>query len=447
MFFRQSKITNALKMQVNQLQVSLSSFRDELAMRMGISHGGNRDLYKEFGYKHEPSFSDLYSMATTHPMGHRLVFGMPKLCWRDGFKIYQNAKDESTEVFEVEVLKLNRRGMATAIEKADSLSRIGNFACLFVGVPDGLDTSQQVGRARGNAINSVYFKAFAADAVTITEFDRDIKSPRYGLPLMYQVETGQRASTGEPTETRKIHHSRIVHMVNESLDSDIEGLPYLTPIYNTLNDILKTCGGSAEAYFRNAQRIIVTEIDPEFASTLANDEGAKKALNDKAKEFTNKMQNQLMTAGGKTTQLQANHASPLDTFNVLVYSVCAYSGYPVRFFTGEGGGQYSGEEDQLAMANIVGDRQNSTCAAVAYSVFDILAKASIVQFTGDEEVVFNAQLASTESKRAEIAATKAKTLLDVTSAKSNIGGDEIDLASTLVALGLDEIKLETIEAD
>jgi predicted DsbA family dithiol-disulfide isomerase len=75
------------------------STRDRLASALGQSHGGERDIYNVYGYPDKPSFHLLYQYATRQGMAHRIVRGVPKSCWSDGFKIYTD-DDLKTEILE-----------------------------------------------------------------------------------------------------------------------------------------------------------------------------------------------------------------------------------------------------------------------------------------------------------------------------------------------------------
>jgi hypothetical protein len=446
MFWNENKITKSLRMQVNNLSNGLTAVRQQFTHMLGVSHNDNRDIYQEFGYVHNPSFNQLYEIAVEHPMANRLVFGMSKSCWRDGFTVYADDDDDAKEVLDDEITKLNNKGMTGVLERADVLSRIGKFSCLFVGVPDGLPTNEPVGPVSGDGFKSIYFKAFAYDGIEIYSQVQEISDPRFGLPEYYRVQKMARDNSEKDTvlTSMLVHWTRIVHMVENPLDSDVEGIPYLRPVYNTLLDVMKTSGGSSEAFFRNVQRIIVNEIDPSFAATLSSNKEAQDSINESTKNFTNKMQNQIVTSGGKIKQLTSNMASPKDTFMVSVNNICAYSGYPVRAFTGEGGGQYSGEEDQLAVNNLIADRQKAKCAGYVQQVMQILNRAGMVKLNELEDYRFPLQEASTETKKAEVNLKKAQTFQAVMQGMSTPGGDSMDEDSVLASVGLNEIKAASL---
>ena len=444
-----NKKTDDLQLQVNQLTQavsgSFSAVRDQLAQVLGKTHEGNRDLYREFGYKHNPSFNEYYELATQNGFANRLVFGIPKSCWRDGFIVKQNANEDSEEILTQEVEELNEKGLTRKLESAHILSRIGSFSCLFVGVPDGLDPKEPIGRVSGNAINSVYFKAFAYDGIQIYEQDQDPLSPRYGLPLYYQVQKMSRDNYSKDIVTNSIivHHSRIVHMVDMPLDSEIEGIPYLKAIYNATVNLIKSGGGSAEALYRNIQRIIVTELPDNMQMP---DENARKNIDEATKEFTNKMKN-FITSKGKVHDIKPSIADPLNTFMVNLYEILAYSGVPLRVFTGEGGGQYAGQEDQLAYNSLIMDTQNLKCSQYALDTLKILGNAGVIKLTGSEVVEFNVQEASTEERKVEIANKQADTLNKLMDAASKPAGDDIKLNDELMrGFGLD-VELDTIDID
>lgn len=135
----------------------------------------------------------------------------------------------------------------------------------------------------------------------------------------------------------------------------------------------------------------------------------------------------------------------MDTFKVSVYNICAYSGYPLRAFTGEGGGQYSGEEDQLTVNNLIADRQSLKCSGYVNGVMMILNRAGMIKLTGNEIYKFALQKASTETKKAEVNDKKASAFQKVMQGASTPAGADIDLSEALDAVGLGEITEASID--
>lgn len=435
-----------LQSEVAMLNQRVSSLRFGVQQLSGISHGGKRNLYDVYGYPVELDGVDgyrlMYNLTRRMGFANRLTAGMAKSCWREGFKLKADGEGDAEKIEEDFIKALNKRGMNAALERADILNRIGRFSVLFVGIPDGNQPDQAVGRVSPDKVDQVYFRMFAYDGITITQYDKDPKSPRYGLPVMYQVENISSSTDREKDNqviSMPVHWTRIVHLNENGLVSDIEGMGYLEPIFNRLLDFQKTVGGSSEAYFRNARRIITAEIDPQYASGMTPE--AKQAYNDASEKFVNGWQDNITVSGAKVNQLQATHSSPLDTAKSILWEVAGYTGWPLRVLTGEGAGQLAGSEDQLAYNALVSDRQTLFCAGTVNKLMDIFAMAGMITLPDNYIIDFPLQAAVSEKQEAENNNTRANTLKTTEEAVGAAGGS-IDRKSAFAAVGLHDVDVD-----
>jgi len=432
---------------VNSLTVQL---RDQLySNNNGVSHNGKRSTYDVYGYPKRYSFELGYSIIRREGVGNRVARGIAASCWRDGFVIREKRVEE--ELGEVvlcdELTELRKKGLFKAFERADTLARIGDFSVLFVGVPDGLDFQEPVGKVRGDGLQSIYFRPFAYDGVQIARYDMDIESPRYGMPELYQLQVMGRGDTDKTQSTKSIlaHHTRVVHLAEGLLDSDIEGVCAIEPIYNRLLDLDKATGGSAEAYFRNARGKVAFEVDPAFSADLLADDKAKKSLEDAGSRFINDWQDQIFAVGSKVKAIDTIHNTPLDTIKTILWSISGHTGIPVRVLTGEGAGQLAGSEDRLAYGSIISDRQKHVCGGWAYDLLDILQTAGILQLPEGYEIEFPLEEPLNQMDEADLGNKRADTLRLLTEAASSVGGDAVDLKSALMAVGLQDVEIEVYE--
>jgi len=421
--------------------------RDLLSNALGVSHGGDRDIYTIYGYPQRTDFNLLYKYSRREGIANRIVFGLPKSCWSDGFKIFSD-EEETTEILEDELNQLNRK-MLSAFERADALNRIGKFSVLFVGVPDGLEPSEPLGRVRGDAVKSVYFKPFAYDGVTIAKYDTSPMSPRCGMPEIYQLQVMGRGDDNKTIicSTINAHYTRVVHIVENMFDSEVEGLPALEPIFNNILNIEKTTGGSAEAYFRNADGKFSFEIDKDFSSELINNAEAKDKFDAAAKNFTNKRQNQIIALGSKVTSHVTPTSSPLDTVKVNLWEISAQTKLPIRILTGEGGGQLAGSEDKLAYNVIVDDRQSTFCDGVVHDAFSILNDSGVLTLPDEYYIGWTPQEATTDAERAEVGFKRSQTIKNLMDAGSTAAGDGLDIESAFEECYLNEVEVDKVDID
>lgn len=448
--FVTTKTFQAVQKQLSNMATATTlHFRDIISSGLGVSHNGKRDAYDVYGYPENYSFRLGYNAIRREGIANRVVKGVAQSCWRNGFVIMEGTpEDETSEsVLDDEVQKLNQKQLFSRIERADVLSRIGDFAALFVGIPDGLEFNEPIGKVNGDGYQSIYFRPFAYDGITIAKYDTEPTSERFGLPELYQLQVMGRGDTAKTQNTQPIvaHWSRVLHLAENLLDSDIEGIPALEPIYNRILDIDKATGGAAEAYFRNARGKIAFEVDPEFASDLLNDPTAKEAFDTAGKKFTNDWEDQITAVGSKVHSVVTPHQSPLDTVKTALWAISGYTGIPIRVLTGEGSGQLAGSEDRLAYGALVNDRQDHVCSVWVITLLEMLETAGMLTLPKAYYIDYPLDEPLTEFDKAELANKRADTLTKLTAAASSMAGDSINLKSALEYFDLDDIAVDEME--
>lgn len=341
-----------------------------------VTHAGTRDMNAVFGYPEVVTYSETFAMFRRHGIATRLTRGVSRSCWRDVPKI----KVDDKEILEEEMNVFAKKRMFRKLEQADTLNRIGRFSVLFVGVQDGQDLDQPLGKAlRGkNGIDEVYFHAYSEAGTEVVAYDTEVTSPRFGLPLKYQLQIRDIGNGKITTDTtvRIVHYSRVVHLAEDSLDNDVEGFSALEPVYNYLIDLMKSGGGSAEAYWRNARRVLafmakdgIGNATPEQLEQLRTDIEA----------FTNGWSDAIRLGNVEVEQLQADLADPKEVILGSLKLISGSTGIPLRILTGEGGGQTTGSEDKAAYNSLVHDRQEMMCSDWLLQTLDIFSNAGIIE--------------------------------------------------------------------
>ena len=418
--------------------------RDRLASALGQSHGGERDIYEVYGYPNAPSFALMYRYAARQGMAHRIVRGVPKSCWSDGFKLYTD-DTKKTEILEDELAAICKADFINVAMRADALNRIGRFSAIFVGVPDGLDPREPIGRVRGKALDVIYFRPFAHDGIEPHVYDTDPMSPRFGLPEQYQLQVMGRGDNEKDQARVPIiaHWSRVIHLVEEPFDSDIEGIPALQPVFNRILDLDKVLGGSAEAYFRNARGKIGFEVDSDFGSELLCDPESKAAFDRAARAFTHDLQDQIVSVGSKIVPISTAHQSPIDTVKSLVWEISCFTRIPVRYLTGEGSGVMSGSEDKLTYNALIADRQLTFCNRIVDRLFEILGECGAMTVP-EYHICWNIQDSTSEAEKAQINLQKAQALSSVLNA-TMASGEGVELEGALSEIGFEDLSVVEVE--
>ena len=389
---------------------------------LGMSPDGKRNYYDVYGYPQQINFHLYYWLHKRADIAKRITQGVARSCWRQGASLEIDGK----EVLQDEIKKLKRLGLFNKLMRADTLNRIGKFSVLYVGVPDNLDPSEPLGLSNSNSINNLYFQPYAYDGVTIRKWDNDPTSPRCGLPELYQLQIIGRGDKEKDVSTKNmlVHHSRVVHMAEGALDSDIEGCSALESVYNRFVDLNKSVGGSSEAFFRNADGKYSLETNPEYAMNL--DAQAKQELDDQTEAFINNMQGFMRLNGIKANRLDVSHNSPRDTFDVAIELISGETGIPIRILTGKGSGQLAGSEDKASYNTLIAERREDVCEQWLYDVFKILHDSRIINLPNNCDIKWPLTEAASEKEKSEVRKNNATAFKTVADALNPINGMEVN---------------------
>ena len=402
----------------------------------GVSPDGARNYNQIFGYGDTLSYSQFFGVYKRSAIGRVVVAKVAKGCWNETPKI----KSGDTEILEDEMDQLDKMGFFRALERADILNRIGQFSVLLIGVPDGQELSEPVGA--GGDIQGMYFNPYNYDGIEIVEWDNDPLSQRFELPVRYQLQT---TSHGEKTkDTRRnsviVHWTRIVHMAENALDSDIEGDSSLESVWNNLINLLKVSGGAAEAYFRNARQQRALEANGD--ARLEKGSEALETLKENIDAFDNTYDSTLRLSNMTVKHLPIHMITPRDSFDVNIEEISGNTGIPIRILLGKGSGQLAGNEDRATWNGLIADRRASECDTYLMQALRVMERAGTFELPDNAVVEWPAQAALNEKEAADVGKTKAETLNLVMDAMSKIVVNEAVLETVLDTVGLDAIEID-----
>mgnify|MGYP002630810336 CR=1 FL=1 len=419
---------------IDHLNSMATTFRrSSIFSGFAVSPDGKRNYNMLFGYGDDLSYSDFYALFKRGGFANAVVSKIAKACWRDPPVIRVGQK----EVLKEELLQLKRNGLFRAFERADILNRIGPFSVLVVMVPDGRKLSDPLGSAKD--LSSINFHPYGYDAIEIVEWDSEPSSPRYGLPLRYNLQIVQKGKKDMTTITRIVHWSRIVHMAEGCLDSRIEGLSCLEPIWNSLLDIEKIRGASSEAAFRNARQKFALEAGKDARLATAPTDLA--AAREEVESFTNGQQDFMRLSNMTARVMQPGLASPRDAFDIAVEEVSGETGIPIRILTGKGGGQLAGSEDRASWNSLVVDRQESVCTEHFIRFLEILSISGMIKLPDDYDVIWPVRASLNTMEVAESQFRRGQAINHIMTAITSPAGVMVDLQSILEELHFDKIQL------
>jgi len=312
-----------------------------LANKLGVQYGGTRNLYKALGYKEQLIFDDFYARYVRQDIAKAVIDRPVKATWQGVLELVETNEPEDTE-FEKAWKELNlKMSLKTLLARVDKLTGIGRYGVLLLGMDDVKkpDDFQKPLLADSNK-KLVYLKPFGEKTAKIFDYEADTRNERYGKPLHYQVDVMDLAT--QKSESVKIHYTRVLHIIDDNLESEIYGTPRLEPIFNRLYDIEKLVGGDAEMFWRNARPGFKAKADPEYTIT----QEMKDDLLDQLDEYEHDLRRFLTTEGVDIESLSQPISDPSPHMETQLMCIASETGIPLRILTGSERGELASSEDR-----------------------------------------------------------------------------------------------------
>lgn len=207
----------------------------------------------------------------------------------------------------------------------------------------------------------------------------------------------------------EVHWTRVLHLADDTLESDIYGTPRLQPVYNRMQDLETIVGGSAEMFWRGAYPGLSFEADKE--TNL--DAQSMSDLEDEIKNYMHGMNRFLRLQGIKTNQLNPTIADPDKHVEVQLKMVSSVIQIPVRILTGSERGELSSTEDKENWNDRVDERRVDYAEPMILRPFiDAQMKAGTLSTVKDYLVKWPDIDASSEKEVAEINEIRIKIVKD-----------------------------------
>jgi hypothetical protein len=315
----------------------------------GKLFGGKRDVYKVFGYSKAPTVEQYLAKYGRQDLAARVIDAPPDATWALPPTLI-NAPPGAIKKFErmVQPLKL-----WTVMHRVDRLARLGSYSVLLMGFNDRGSLDQPV----RNASELLYLRAIGERQLDITKYEDNPRSERFGMPTEYEIEfsdptTKHIKSVGKLADV-KVHHSRIIHVVENPLEDDVKATPIIEKVYNLLDDLLKVSGGSAETFWLIANRGLQFDIDKEMELMP----GDQEALDEMVEEYQHQLRRTLKTRGVTVNTLGSEKVDPKNVFEMLMALLSGATGIPQRILIGSEAGQLASEQDRANWAERIQDRR------------------------------------------------------------------------------------------
>ncbi len=323
------------------------------------------DIDYECRYPPSITISDYKRMFSREGIAARVVSVYPEESWSLPPTIFEDELPKET-VFEKAWKDLQReRNVYQYLQRTDIASGIGEYGLLLLGINDGKTLDKPVtglnskGEKEGNSeYKLLYLKPFDQSVLTIDRKEDDLTNPRYGLPLLYNIKFDD-PTKSSATRDIKVHWSRVLHLADGRLGSDVLGTPRMKNVFNRLLDVRKITSGSGEMFWRGGYPGTNFEIDPEVAAQW--DAAAKISFQEELKAFSEGMQREIALAGVKAHSMAPNISDPRGHIEVQVGQIALALGVPLRVFMGSEEGKLASGQDAKAWHKRVSKRRVEYC--------------------------------------------------------------------------------------
>lgn len=338
----------------NKVQSSLVS-RANLAAVLGQQYAGNRDIYQVLGYDKTLTYEKLEARYLREHIAGRIVDAPAAATWNNPpqiIPVIEGDNKRKAEEFSKAWDKLAKRtGLFSKIERADKLSGIGEYGILLIGLRGS--GAMELPTSRKFAVDDLmYFSPFSQQNADAASFVDDPTNPRFGEVEFYAVQTGKNVTNFKNFQV-KTHWSRTIHFADSLLADEVFGLPRLQRVYNLFNDLAKVVGGSAEFYWRIADRGLHLDINPE----MEIDSGDEAALATEVDNYVNGIERVLQTRGVTAKSLGAETADPRGPFQNIMSLISGATGIPQRVLMGSERGQLASSQDKASWNDKISERQ------------------------------------------------------------------------------------------
>jgi hypothetical protein len=355
----------ATRLMTNAVSDALS--RQLLAHRAGITHGGERNMWKVLGYQDEIKFKDYYRRYRRQDISKTIVDAPAQTTWRRPPRVFEPGTEDEKQAagqkgnFETAFEDLAKRlRLWHYMERVDRLAGIGNYAVMLIGSQKGTDLEAPLSEDGISGADDIQFlSVFRQENADIDSLESDPTEPRFGLPAMYEIQFGVAKSAGGSgigRSKRKVHHSRILHVADDLLEDDVNGTPRLEDVWNLLDDLLKIGGGSAEMFWNMVGGIwhlnIKGDVDVDPADLKLLDEKVQEAIQSGIRRFVQTREAELTMVGGDTPD-------PRGVFFVIKSLISAAKQIPQRILFGAEAGELASSMDEKNWLGRIRERQES----------------------------------------------------------------------------------------
>ncbi|MBK8434368.1 MAG: DUF1073 domain-containing protein [Chloroflexi bacterium] len=134
----------------------------------------------------------------------------------------------------------------------------------------------------------------------------------------------------------------------------MEGIPFLLPVLDDLEDLAKTIGGAAESVWRASGQDIVMAMNEGYEFPT---EAAREDFTEQLRDRVNQLVRSIITTGGNPQIVHATAVDPTGIVTAIYKRLSGYSAIPLRILLGSEAGRLASDQDEGNWAAHIAARQ------------------------------------------------------------------------------------------
>lgn len=389
--------------------------------RIGLTQTSDQKhsrIYSELGYPEEITPMMYRQTYERHPAATAGVHRTLDKCWSKFPEVLEKGKDDKSETpWEIQANKLMKRAWPF-IKDADRRNLVNRYSCVILQINDGRKWDQPVDTSKTRlTVDRAITRFIPAweEQIKPAEWDNDEASDNYGQPKMWEYQEsviGILNSDGKPERSVRIHPDRIIVLAEGAMDGSIySGVPLLRAGFNSLIDMAKISGSSAEGFLKNASRQLNVNYtkDTVSAQSLAQQMGVPvdelgDYLNEDVARLNEAIDAAMFTMGADVKVLSVTPADPEPSWTVAANQFAASIRKPFTIIFGQQTGRLASDEDKIDDANTATQRRNGFLNHVIMEFVDRFIKFGILpQAPSEIEIEWDDLLAPSDEQKADLA--------------------------------------------
>lgn len=402
---------------------------DDFLQELGQQYDGERDIYDVLGYSKNIEIGEFRAKYERQDIAQRIV-ELPAIdTWKEEPTVAEDAESETETAFDRAVEKVvDRVRLWRSFARVDIVTGIGQYGLLFLGVDDGQPLDEEIGSVSGPDDLS-YVTPFSQDQVIDWETGRDVgletSDDMYDKPVEYTLSfSDPDEDTDDEDNWEQVHHSRVIHIAEGKIGSEIKGKPRLRPVFNRLDDLQKVIGASAEMFYSGADQKYHFNVNTQKGQSV--DPSALDQMDEEIQQLVHDMEKSIKTINTDMEVVGGQEVDPTGVVENIMKFIAGAVGIPRRILTGSERGELASTQDKANWYGTVAARQTRFAEPeIVRAFFDRLIEYGLLPLVDDYDVKWSDLFELNELEQAKIAKTRAQAVATVKKGRVFATGEEL----------------------